>query len=61
MAYGINDSGQVVGESSTVSGDLHAFLWEGGVMTDLGTLGDGYYWANGINMHGQIVGSETGG
>ncbi len=38
-AYGINDYGQVVGESTTEDGYRHAFLWEDGVMTDLGVLG----------------------
>jgi probable HAF family extracellular repeat protein len=35
----VNDAGQVVGLSLTASGDTHAFLWEDGVMTDLGSLG----------------------
>ena len=38
-AYGINNSGQVVGESSV--GNFichHAFLYTNGIMTDLGTL-----------------------
>ncbi|WP_308911798.1 PEPxxWA-CTERM sorting domain-containing protein [Pseudokordiimonas caeni] len=56
-AYGINDAGQVVGYSSSASGQ-RAFLWEDGVMTDLGVLlGEaGYSRANGINNSGQIVG-----
>jgi probable HAF family extracellular repeat protein len=38
-ASAVNASGQVVGTSSTsVSGFNHAFLWQNGVMTDLGTL-----------------------
>src|SRR5207253_2421014 len=35
-AYGLNDAGQVVGQAGN-----HAFLWQNGVMTDLGTLPGG--------------------
>jgi probable HAF family extracellular repeat protein len=54
-AYGINPTSshgvQVVGVSDTVSGQQHAFLWQNGVMTDLGT-GTAYA----INDAGQVVG-----
>jgi probable HAF family extracellular repeat protein len=60
VAYGINDSGQVVGESYT-SGGWHAFLYEDGQMQDLGTLPGGTYSvAYGINDSGQVVGSSGG-
>ena len=39
VATGINDSGQVVGYSYNANGLDHAFLYSGGVMQDLGTLG----------------------
>jgi len=56
-ASGVNDAGQVVGVSSTATGDEHAFLWENGVLTDLHDLGVGSYaYAYGINCQGQIVG-----
>src|SRR5689334_17742521 len=52
-ANGINNLGQVVGQS-----DYHAFLYSGGHLTDLGALpGGNYSWANAINDNGQIVGT----
>src|SRR5206468_33103 len=35
QAFSLNDAGQVVG-----MGEYSAFLWENGVLTDLGTLGE---------------------
>ena len=62
-AVAINARGQVVGWSRTGSARFwvcptHAFLWEDGVMTDLGTLGG---WgrnsfATHINGRGQVAG-----
>ena len=57
-AWDVNDAGQVVGRSN-IRGDgaFHAFLWENGTMTDLGTLQGGQdSWAYGINSSGQVVG-----
>ncbi len=39
VATAINDRGQVVGYSAGAGDNEHAFLWEKGKMTDLGTLG----------------------
>jgi probable HAF family extracellular repeat protein len=60
-AYGINNLGVIVG-SSSIAGDTatHATLWNGGSVTDLGTLG-GFQdsIAFGINDAGQVVGRST--
>ena len=63
-ARGINDAGQVVGESGTtvVEGPpSHAFITgpDGVGMTDLGTLGGDYSYAWGINDAGQVVGKAA--
>jgi probable HAF family extracellular repeat protein len=65
-AYGLNLSGDIVGQSDsqyTLQGDSpyhaqHAFLWNSGVMTDLGTIpGNGYESAAySINDTREIVG-----
>ena len=59
-AYSMNNRGQVVGASKrNDSGKHQAFLWEDGVMKDLGTLGRSVSSAVAINDAGQIVGSAS--
>jgi probable HAF family extracellular repeat protein len=60
VATDINNSGQICGFSD-LKGDLtnHAFFWEDGVMTDLGTLpGDYSSFAWGIGASGQVLGQS---
>jgi len=61
-AYGINDSGQVVGSSYSVSNGAvvhdHAFLYSGSALVDLGTLGGGGSDAYGIDDSGRVVGQS---
>ena len=60
-AFGINDSGQIVGYS-VVGPSRHAFLWTGNSgMQDLGDLpgGSSTSTAHDINANGQIVGVST--
>lgn len=57
-ARDINDLGQVVGESRIVTGELRAFLYEGGQMDTLATLGGPVSRAFGINEGGTVVGES---
>ena len=60
-AYGavvtINDRGQVIGTRVPTGGAfVHAFIWENGKLTDLGTLGGAESDAVAVNARNQIVG-----
>ncbi|MGA7078461.1 MAG: Ig-like domain repeat protein [Terriglobales bacterium] len=59
LAFGINDSGTVVGQTPVAKGYRHAFSWtEAAGITDLGTLGGEESSALGINNLGWIVGTS---
>ena len=66
LAAFVNQQGQVAGESFTnsvknpVTGrpTMDPFLWQNGVMTDLGTLGGTFGVPNWMNSAGQVVGQS---
>ena len=61
VAYGINDSGTVVGQSflGPVGGQSSPFEYSNGQMSFVGSLGGSYGFATSINNAGQIVGISS--
>jgi probable HAF family extracellular repeat protein len=55
-AYAINNAGQVVGYASPPTGSVHAFLYSGGKMINLGVFFDSSV-ADAINSSGVVVGT----
>lgn len=60
-ATGINELGQVIGQSITGAGEFRGFIFSGGVMTDLGQPPGnfGITSATGINNAGAVVGNYS--
>jgi len=64
LAFGINEKGQIVGDSCDESFACRAFLWQNGTMTELNSLVNDpnapfLENANSINSRGQIAGKTT--
>jgi probable HAF family extracellular repeat protein len=53
----INNAGQVAGYSSTDGARTHAFLYDGGVVRDLGSFGEDTLEIHDLNEHGTLVGT----
>ncbi len=58
QAYGINDTGQIVGEIEGLPGGDDATLWADGTITNLGGILGGSSSASGINSSSQVVGTS---
>lgn len=56
-AFGINDSGEVVGEGELTQSSFHAFVYANGKMTDIGPPGAFQASAVAINDNGQVLGN----
>jgi probable HAF family extracellular repeat protein len=59
LAQEINDAGQVVGYTRTGDGPLRAFLYEKGMLRDIGTLGGASAEAVSINAAGIAIGHSN--
>jgi probable HAF family extracellular repeat protein len=59
-ATDINDRGQVVGSSTTATGERHAFRWEAGRITDLAPVPGSTSYASKINEQGEAAGVLDG-
>ena len=58
VAYGINNSGQVVGYGDGPAGTQDAFIYSNGTKLNLGTLGGDNSRGFGINNNGQVTGDS---
>ncbi|HUJ72630.1 MAG TPA: hypothetical protein VLZ30_10315 [Verrucomicrobiae bacterium] len=56
-AYGVNESGTVVGDGDLANGLFRAMVWNAdGSVTELGTLGGANSYATAVNDSGEVIG-----
>ncbi len=60
FARAVNNDGQITGNANVPNGRLHAYLWENGVMQDLGFLQNGVEFSRGfyLNSSGVVTGES---
>lgn len=59
LGWAINESGRITGYSYTESGDVHATVWDGTEIRDLGTLlGSDFAYGAAINDAGHVAGNS---
>ena len=63
FAAGVSQGGRVVGCAETAEGEIHAFVWQGGTMTDLGRGAEasGNSCALAVNDRGAVAGRASTG
>ena len=57
-AQAINNAGQIAGASEAADGSIHAFLYQHGLLTDLGGFGGLFLDVGGINERGTFAGTS---
>ena len=59
FGWAINDADSIVGYLTDTNGHSHAFIWSGGAVTDLGTLGGHFSYALAVNSNNDAVGYSS--
>jgi probable HAF family extracellular repeat protein len=59
VANAINAKDQILGQAVTATGKIRAFLWDSGMLRDLGSLDGGQSFPRAINDSGQVIGQSS--